>query len=260
MKISLVDKIKKDLFIALFNIIKTNTSSICCIINSEKLYIQGMDKSHICLFDININKKWFNEFELSEDKQEIITFDTQKFYTIINTVSESQTINIYTKTDDFLFIDLVANEYKKKEEFNKHFKLSLNENDYEIMNIPETDYNCDILINSKKICDIISQMSNFGDDLRIQIKNDDIIFSTNSNTGEMNVKLSTEEFDEILIDEEIEHLDFTYSIYFINRMCLTNKLSSKIFFHLSKELPMKIKYDLGEEFIVCFYIAPKLDD
>ena len=40
-------------------------------------------------------------------------------------------------------------------------------------------------------------------------------------------------------------------------MCITNKLSSEIQFSISKEFPMKINYDLGDNSIIEFYIAPK---
>jgi hypothetical protein len=277
MKISITDKIKKDIFIALFHIIKINTSTILCIVSGEKLYIQGMDKSHICLFEISINKEWFNEFQ-EIDEEEFISFDTQMFYSIINNVSESQTITIYTNTskndnindnindndindndNDHIYIDLTANEYKKKDEFNKHFKLTLVENDYEVMNIPKTEYNCDILISSKKICDITGQMINFGDDLSVKLSENDITFSTHSTTGEMNVKINIDELDELSMDEGIEGHIFVYNIHYIAKMCLTNKLSNKIYLHLNKELPMKINYDLGEYCNASFYIAPKLE-
>ena len=57
MKVTISNKNKKDLFVALFQIIKGCTSIVRVIFQQEKMYIQGMDKSHICLFEVNIQKK-----------------------------------------------------------------------------------------------------------------------------------------------------------------------------------------------------------
>jgi hypothetical protein len=43
-------------------------------------------------------------------------------------------------------------------------------------------------------------------------------------------------------------------------MCLTTKLSSEIEFGISGEFPMRIKYDLGDNSQVIFFIAPKMAD
>jgi hypothetical protein len=103
-------------------------------------------------------------------------------------------------------------------------------------------------------------MINFGNDLIIQLSETDITFSTYSNTGEMNVKINIDELDELSMDEGIEGYSFVYNMHFVSKMCLTNKLSSKLYLHLNKETPMKINYDLGEYFNVSFYIAPKIEE
>ena len=43
-------------------------------------------------------------------------------------------------------------------------------------------------------------------------------------------------------------------------MCITNKLSNDVDFSLSNNCPMKISYDLGENSLLQFYIAPKIND
>ena len=61
MKIVISDKVKKDIFTALFHTLKNCTNIICVIFYEDHLYIQGMDKSHICLFYDKILNSWFNE-------------------------------------------------------------------------------------------------------------------------------------------------------------------------------------------------------
>lgn len=268
MKIVIRDKSKKDQFNALFNIIKINTTNVNIIFNTDELHIQGMDKSHICLFDMYITKDWFNDYQHSSEESNIC-FDTNTFYNIINNVSKNQSIiisntehqyNCDKNDNDFLYISLINEDYKEQDnsEFDKYYKLQLNENDYELMNIPDCDYNCDFVINSKKIVDITNQMLSFNNDIEIICSEEYLQFKVDGGNGEMNVKIKTDDLDEFSI-EDGEKFSFRYSLQYLSKFCLTKNLSDKISFCLSNDYPLKIKYDMGDDINICFYIAPKLE-
>ncbi len=127
MKLSIIDKSKKEIFISIFQLLKTSTSVICIKFNDDHLYIQGMDKSHICLFDTSIHKNWFSSYELNEMTN--LAFDATIFYQIISTKNEGCNIIIHNESDDNLHIDFIASQ-NTKGEFNRFFKLPLIEFDY----------------------------------------------------------------------------------------------------------------------------------
>jgi proliferating cell nuclear antigen PCNA len=260
MKLVISEKNKKDVFISLFSIIKSNTTNICIVFKPELVFIQGMDKSHISLFNIQIEKYWFTHYENNNEHETTVCFDTNTFYNIINNVTKNQSIVIISdKSNDYVNIDLLDAEYKDKEEYNKSYKIPLLENDYDFLNIPEIEYDCEFLISSKKICDITSQMLIFGTDIKLFCSEDLIEFTTNGPTGEMNVKIDTNDLDEFSIDMGTK-FDFCYNLNYLNKMCLTKNLSDKIYFSLSKDCPLKIKYDLEDTNIdINFYVSPKLD-
>jgi DNA polymerase III sliding clamp (beta) subunit (PCNA family) len=59
---------------------------------------------------------------------------------------------------------------------------------------------------------------------------------------------------------EGEEILLTYSLGYINKMCITNKLSNDIEFYLGNDMPMKINYNLGDDSYIMFFIAPKIND
>ena len=269
MKFIISEKNKKDIFVSLFGIIKSNTTNISIVFKDKLLFIQGMDKSHISLFNIHIQKDWFSNYDYSENNENsenseieetIVCFDTNTFYNIINNASKNQSIIIQqSKGSDFLNISLIDTDYKDKSEYNKNYKIPLLENDYDFLSIPEIDYDSEFLISSKKICDITYQMSSFGTDIKIMSSEDFIEFTTNGTSGEMNVKINTDDLDEFSI-EASSQFEFCYNLNYLNKMCLTKFLSDKIYFSLSKDCPLKIKYDLDDpEIEINFYVSPKLD-
>lgn len=259
MKVTISNKNKKDLFVALFQILKGCTSIVRVIFQEDKMYIQGMDKSHICLFEVNIQKKWFDEYILDESSS-VMSFDTNIFHLIISTKQESHNIIIHStgSDSDNINIDLVSQEHTKGE-FDKHFKIPLADYEYDEMNIPVVDYDAEFSISSKKICEITSQMLSFGTDLNIKCSEERIDLVTDGIVGEMLVNIPIDDLNEYSIVED-EVIDLKYNLNYIAKMCLTNKLSSEVVFCISADYPMKINYDLGDDSSILFYIAPKISD
>jgi proliferating cell nuclear antigen len=256
MKVTISNKNKKDLFVALFQIIKGCTSVVRVIFKEEKMYIQGMDKSHICLFEVNIQKKWFDDYTI--DQETTVCFDTNIFHLIISSKQESHDINIHSDSEDNINIDLISQEHTKGE-FNKYFKIPLADFDYDEMNIPDVDYDAEFSISSKKICEITSQMLAFGTDLNIKCSEEKIDLVTDGIVGEMLVNIPIDDLNEYSIVEG-DVIDLKYSLNYIAKMCLTNKLSSEVIFSISADCPMKINYDLGDDSSIVFYMAPKIKD
>ena len=256
MKITISNKNKKDLFVALFQILKSCTSIVRVKFEQDKMYIQGMDKSHICLFDLNIQKIWFDDYDI--DEENTVCFDTNIFHLILSSKQESHNIIIRYDQDDSINIDLISQEHLKGE-FDKHFKIPLADYEYQEMNINETDYDAEFSIASKKICEITSQMLSFGNDINIKCSEERIDLITDGIAGEMLVNIPINDLNEYSIVEG-DVIDLKYSLNYITKMCLTNKLSNEVEFFISAEYPMKIKYDLGDDSSLVFFIAPKISD
>jgi len=256
MKVTITDRHKKDIFVALFQTLKNCSALLSVNFEVNKLHIQGLDKSHVCLFDVSIQKNWFCHYEVSGETQ--VCFDSSIFHSVISTKQESHDIIIHSDGEDSLSISLVAKEHLKGE-FDKYFKIPLAEYDYQEMNIPVVDYDAEFSISSKKICEIVSQMMTFGNDVNVKCSEDKIDLITNGVTGEMLVNIPIEDLTEYSIVEG-EQIDITYSLSYINKMCLTNKISNEVKISIVSELPMKISYDLGDDSNLTFYIAPKITD
>ena len=253
------DKRKKDIFISIFNLLKSSSSQINLTINKTTFHVQGMDKSHVCLFDLKLYFEWFDYYEVN--KKYDLCFDTATFYSIISTKGEEQSLVFYLEQDktETLSIELKNNENSKKTDYNKFFKLPLLHYEYEEMVIPNTEYEAELGIPSKKVTDMLSQLSNFGDDLNINCSEECVDFKASGDSVEMRVNIPSDDMSSYAIVED-EVINLTYSLIYISKMCITNKLTNDIDFSLSNESPMKINYNLGNESSLIFYIAPKLSD
>jgi proliferating cell nuclear antigen len=176
---------------------------------------------------------------------------------MISTKGEDQQLVIKKVSEETLSIELINGD--KKGDYSKFFTMPLVEYEYDEMNIPDTEYDAELSLPSKKVTDMLSQLSNFGDDLNIICSDDFVDFKTKGNSGEMRVNIPVDDMSSYSVVEG-EDINLNYSLIYISKMCITNKLSSDIDFCLSNQCPMKIRYDLGDNSSLLFYIAPKLAD
>ena len=258
MKLSLKDKSKKDTFISLFQLLKTAASVICINFNKDHIYIQGMDKSHICLFDIKIFSSWFDIYEVLDDDESVISLSSQFFHNIISMTQEKHELKIhYEGNPDSVFIDLVCDADGC--DYNKYFKLPLTDFEPEILNVPEVEYDAEFSISAKKICELCNQLLIFGEIMNVKCNEDKIDLVSTGVGGEMSVNIPIDDLNEFSISEG-EFIDLSYSLNYISKMCLTSKLSSEVAFSISKNYPLRIKYDLGSESYAMFYMAPRINE
>lgn len=258
MRIQISDKKKKDIFVSVFQVLKNCSTLISITFEPDVAHIQGMDKSHVCLFDVKLHKNWFTNYDIIDSTK--ICFDSNVFHSIISTKSENQDLIIKMNSDDqdVLYVNFESIEVKKGD-FKKSFKMPLVEYEYEEMNIPTVDYDAEFSLLSKQITDMFSQLNNFGNDIIINCSETSISLTTNGITGEMRVDIPIDDLSSYSIVEG-EDITLTYSLAYINKMCITNKLSADVEFSLSNECPMKISYDLGDDSSMIFFMAPKMND
>ena len=227
--------------------------------NDDNLYIQGMDRSHICLFDIKILKNWFGFYEKKEGDVCNICLDTTILYNVLSMCNDNLSLIFeYNGEPDSIDINCI-NDKNKKGEYDKFFHIPLTDTDSELFSIPETEYDAEFIINTKKINDIISQLNIFGDNINIKCLDDNITLSTNGTSGDMTVKIQSDDLDEYSITEDKE-INVLFNLVYIQKMCINTKISNDVCFSIGNDIPMKIKYDLGEDSYCVFFIAPKIDD
>jgi proliferating cell nuclear antigen PCNA len=257
MNLSITEKKKKDIFISIFERLKTCASLVKVLFQKDAFYIQGMDKSHICLFDVTLTSSWFNEYNVEEDVS--ICFDTQIFFNVLST-SQEHNIRMYCdeKEPDHFHIDLKTTS-DNSTHFDKFFKIPLAELDMDQLTIPSVEYDVEIALPSKKIMELCSQLALFGNVIHLSCSEEKVDISTSGTVGEMLVNIPIDDLTEYSIAEG-ESFKLSYSLSYFHKMCLTTKLSNDIQISLSGSYPMRVKYDLGEDSLFLFFIAPKVDE
>jgi len=271
MKIVITDKSKKDIFVTIFKCLSNFTNAIHIVFYPTYIYLQGMDKAHVCLYDVKVDAAWFSQYEFVSDvgatvdgvgatvsDVNTISINPATLYNVLSITQDHQTMTIHYSGDpEKLNIDFV-NELQLKGEFSKYFEIPLIEVDMQILDIPEVDYDAEFSVNSKKMHEITTQLSLFGETMNIFCSEEMLNISATGDSGKMMINIPIDDLNSFSINEGQEFV-LNYSLNYVHKMCVTNKLAHEITFGVSETFPMKISYDIGDASSVSFYLAPKIE-
>lgn len=258
MRLFIDNKNKIEVFVAIFQLLKNWSSFINIHFSDDGLYIQSMEKSHICLADVNIKNTWFSSFDSSQSGK--ISVDSSHMAILMNYALKNESIEIIyddTINTDKLFVNFLNKENKTS--FDHFFELNLIDVDEDEISIPKVDYDVELSIESKKLVDLFSELNTFGQDLNIKCTETLVELNSNGDTTKLKINIPIDDLKEYAITEG-ETLDMSFSLNHLCKMCLSIKISPTINISISNELPMSLLYDLGDDSNVIFYIAPKVSD
>ena len=258
MKVSINDPEKLNQFITIFQYLKIITNDINLNFTENGLHTQALGTNHVCLVEINIDKKWFSNYDVG--KSCCLGINCETFHTILSCLEKNNSFDMKYDDGDTLNISI------KSEKIEKQFEMRLLMIDVNSFNIPDVEYSADIIIESKSFTDYINELNSFGDNLLIKCDGKDcnnVILESSGDNGKMNLIIDEDYMQEYSVEEDIE-LNVNYSMSHIKKMTNFVKLNKTVEIHLSKEAPLKMKYNLcndqTEDNYLNIYLAPKVED
>ena len=97
------------------------------------------------------------------------------------------------------------------------------------------------------------------DESHAEVNEEVVELNASGENTKLKVNIPVDDLDEYAISEG-EILNMSFSLSHLCKMCTSMKMSSMINVCLSKEYPMSLTYDLGDNSKVSFYMAPKVND
>jgi proliferating cell nuclear antigen len=222
------------------------------------MYIQGMDTSHISVFEINLENNWFCEYKVNEDT--VIGINGNIFQKILSmwTSNHSIKLRLDDKNSDKINISFETID-DKKNEFNKYYELPLADLDCEVLNIPESEYTLDIEMNSKSFKKIVDELSTMGDTVTFNCDETEMNVLTKSLEGNMNVKIPFDHV-ELYSIEEGSTISSSFTLKYIKLISVFSKITNNTKIHITNDMPLLINYTLSEQSYIKFFLAPQCDN
>lgn len=263
MNIILRDPTKCDSLTTIFQNIKLFADNVNISITEDAFEIQTMDSSHISILELSIPSTWFDGFTITQSV--VIGVHSSILFKILSTREKYQTIEFKYDNDetDKLFIQFKNDENIKMDKvFDKSFEIPLVDLDYEILNVPEIDYQAEFTLPSSHFTALINQLKIFGDSLEINCSEEQIILFSHSTTfGKMSVDIKIDDLNSFSIDEG-ETLRIAYCLNRIYNMVQFHKLAPNVEISIKTDYPLKIVYCISgsPDAKLVMYLAPQIVD
>ena len=310
---------KSFVFSEIFKKIKIFTDTLVINFNKEFMYIQGMDSSHIIVFELKIYSKWFETYVITKESNYEYGINTNIVSKILSVRDENQHIRLYQCDDDTdkLHIDFInispneqiknnspinlqnndeinenekkinvkkrkskkkkleeqlevnkdetkiENKEDKKEIFNcyeKFFEIPLVDIDCEMLEIPPTDYDATLKIESKNIKNLIDNFALFeSSTVDFTFNQEDISLKSSGIETNMEVNISHDQMEIYSITEDTVFTN-SFSLKFLHNICQFSKISKIIQIQQSNKIPVEFTFMLDDENIFRIYLAPTIND
>jgi len=259
MNICISDPKKIAQFANIFRHCKQITEVVNLNFDGDGLYMQGMDVSHACLFELKISEKWFDEFKVKTDC--IIGVYCEILFRIISCLSDGQCITLSMgESKDQLCIDFTG-----KGTIEKSFEIPLVDVISDILTAPDIEYTADIGFESAEFAALVRQLSIFSDTLRFKLSDRGIDLIASGDHGKMTADIKEELVNEYAVEEGAD-ISVSFGMTYMEKICSFSKLSSDMTVHCHLEFPMRVDYPLDgrsfsdSESYMRFFLAPKIDD
>jgi len=237
MRVLIKNQKKVNKFSTIFKNINEILSNVKLYFTSEKLYAQGMDLTHSCLFEINILNDWFDEYIIYNDIS--VGLPCTLMYKLLSCLEDQQEILMYMDNKkDKLYID-----FENDNKYRKTFEIPLMELDYDIVDIPLSEYDCDINIKTNEFVKLINQLKLFGTNVNINCTQYGIKMQGYGEFGKMKIEIQEKDILKYAYEENLNIIQ-EYNLDFIDKMCKFEKIAEEIFIHFDQENPMMIIYPL----------------
>jgi proliferating cell nuclear antigen PCNA len=261
MKIEIQDTNKCETFISIFKHLKNFTEKVCIFIDEDKMYLQGMDESHVCVYELFLQSSWFDVWnpEFNNSLKHKFGIYLPIFNKMLNIWTNFHTIKLEFQGGDNLNIHITSKI--EKGIFNNIFALPIIDIEADCLTIPDTEYEVDIIMKSSQLKSTLDSLSQFSDTLDVYCNDKKLLLKSNSTEGSMKVEIDIETI-ELLAVVEGETVESSFAIKYITYICQFHKLNNNVEIHMSPELPIQMIYNIGddEKNKMRFYLAPKIND
>jgi proliferating cell nuclear antigen PCNA len=259
-------------FSAIFQNMKHFCDHVNIVFEKDRAYAQGMDSSHISIFELFIPSAWFDSYNHPGNDNVVVGINVGLFYKILNTRDEGQEIFIKydSEKDDKLYLHFITCNPGAKPLFDKHFELPLIEIETEMMSIPDVEYAAEFSLSSSNFAGIVGQLKQFGADMIIKCNEQEIRLTAKStDTGNMSVVVPIDDLSLFAINEG-ETLNLSFSLSHLYNICSFHKVSDSVNLKISDNYPLKATYllekvsdeedDMSNKARIVVFLAPRISD
>lgn len=249
MKCVIQDIIKAQQWIELFKVIKYLNSYSTISVQEDKMYIQIMDDSHVCLLNINIQSHWFHEYEPTT---ETFSFMSTLFVKILHLYTPNTVIILETNHEK------LSISFQYPDQTEKIFELNLIDIEKDLLESQDIDSSMEFEMNTKVFEKYVSEMMLFGESMELVCFQDNLYMKAHGEECKYTLRIPHDVLNEFIVEEDLQ-LKTKISLKYLSYLLKSHGVFKKIQIKVREESPLYLVIQ-EEHLCIHYYIAPKISD
>ncbi len=215
-------------------------------ISENGLQIKAMDSSHVCL--VNLNLSYLIDKIICDDST-VIAFNLEQLSKILRLFDNEAELHIVHNVNKLT----LRSTYESKK---AQFDLSLMDIEMDHLDLPDFDYTTIIKLPTSEYNKLCNSYKEFGDSVTFQCTSEKIKINVTGDISSGHIEIENDSNNEIIHEGDKE---ISFSLKYLCLFCKACSCTDYCFINLGEGIPMKLKFPLGEDDKLEFYIAPKVD-
>ena len=226
------------------------------------IYVQGMDGSQVCLYELRLNNDWFKDYSFTNVEHSEMSVSSKILFLILNIRQDDQIINLSYEGEKLQI------EFTGEKSYDKFFEIPTMEIISEHLQVPNVDYDAEFHMESSIFSNLMSQLKIFDEKIIISCNEENISLDAKGLEGRMKVDIDIDELDEFSINDG-ETITLSYSLLYINKISEFSSISKEAGISISNQWPLKVLYKLDDKYdensketsnYIEFHVAPSIEE
>lgn len=249
------------LFKSIFSSFINEISDCILTFDVNGMKIQSMDSSHVSLVHVKLAaNEVFNEYKCTEKHS--LGVSVVHALKILKLADNKTKVTFQHKDPKHnqLTIGIVSGDGK----LNCHFELNLMDIDSDGVIIPDDMSGWFLEMDCKDVIDVVKTMSDFGDSVEFcagESNGDELLYHILGDQGKATGKVKVIKKQWVgKSSTPTDIVNLKLSMRHLKSYLACRDLSDIVTFFIGNDTPLCITFKLGEQSLISFYIAPKIDD
>lgn len=238
--------------------------------NEKRLFVQGLDATHVCIYELRLLSTWFTDYDVSSAS--IVCIKCAVLNAVMQLHQEHQQIKMSFDENSDKFDISFINSPQFPEEIPREFGLPIMNIEQECLEIPDCSYTASFEVESKTFANIINPLLNFSDVLEFMASKTSMYVTTNSEDGRTTQTIMYDKEHNACAakkyvfnsSDEMDEFTTSFSLKYLQIFCAFHKLCKMVHIYITKDVPIRVEYLITNkndtEQYLRLYLAPKIDD
>lgn len=210
--------------------------------DNDGLRFRGLDRSHIAFMSMNINKDYFDVFDIETPESCII--DTSELVKVLKRIKSDDTLHFSFDEEN------VTIQFQGQAK--RTFKIRNIDQEYDSPSMPNIEYPCTVEVGYKQLLESIKDCDLYDDKLKISTSQYQIGLSAVGDLGDYEAKLD--------VDDELHgKLSSVFSTSWLKTFFKIGNISDDVEINMGNDMPLLLRFEDEFGLIIQFLLAPRIE-